>query len=50
MYGLVSRFLVPNDVRACLDDVAPSIGVRDDDTVAVSGTASVDMYLADLFG
>jgi DNA helicase-2/ATP-dependent DNA helicase PcrA len=50
MYGLVSRFLEPADVRACLDDVAPSVDVRDDDAVAVSGTASVDAYLADLFG
>jgi ATP-dependent DNA helicase UvrD/PcrA len=50
MYGLVSRFLDPTDVRACLDDVAPSIGVRDDEMNAVTGTASVDAYLADLFG
>jgi DNA helicase-2/ATP-dependent DNA helicase PcrA len=50
MYGLVSRFLEPADVRACLDDVAPSVDVRDDDAVAVTGTASVDAYLADLFG
>jgi DNA helicase-2/ATP-dependent DNA helicase PcrA len=50
MYGLVSRFLEPADVRACLDDVAPSVDVSDDDAVAVTGTASVDAYLADLFG
>jgi ATP-dependent DNA helicase UvrD/PcrA len=50
MYGVVSRFLDPADVRACLDDVAPSIDVGDDDAVAVTGTASVDAYLADLFG
>jgi DNA helicase-2/ATP-dependent DNA helicase PcrA len=50
MYGLVSRFLDPADVRACLDEVAPAIEVRDDDTVVVDGSASVDAYLADLFG
>jgi DNA helicase II / ATP-dependent DNA helicase PcrA len=50
MYGLVSRFLEPADVRACLDDVTPAVDVRDDDAVAVTGTASVDAYLADLFG
>jgi DNA helicase-2/ATP-dependent DNA helicase PcrA len=50
MYGIVSRFLEPADVRSCLDDVAPSVDVRDDDAVAVTGTASVDAYLADLFG
>jgi DNA helicase II / ATP-dependent DNA helicase PcrA len=50
MYGIVSRFLDPADVRACMDDVGPTIEVRDDDAVAVSGTASVDAYLADLFG
>jgi DNA helicase-2/ATP-dependent DNA helicase PcrA len=50
MYGLVSRFLAPDDVRACLDDVAPAIEVREDDTEPVTGTASVDAYLADLFG
>ncbi len=50
MYGLVSRFLEPADVRACLDDVAPAVDVRDDEAVAVTGTASVDAYLADLFG
>jgi hypothetical protein len=33
-----------------MDDVGPTIEVRDDDAVAVSGTASVDAYLADLFG
>jgi len=48
MYGLVSRFLDPPDVRACLDEVAPSVDVHDD-AVAVRGTASVDAYLADLF-
>jgi DNA helicase-2/ATP-dependent DNA helicase PcrA len=50
MYGLVSRFLEPADVHACLDDVAPSVDVRDDDAAAITGTASVDAYLADLFG
>jgi DNA helicase II / ATP-dependent DNA helicase PcrA len=50
MYGLVSRFLAPDDVRACLDDIAPTIEVREDDAEPVTGTASVDAYLADLFG
>jgi DNA helicase II / ATP-dependent DNA helicase PcrA len=49
MYGLVSRFLDPADVRACLDEVAPAVEVHDD-PVAVAGSASVDAYLADLFG
>jgi ATP-dependent DNA helicase UvrD/PcrA len=51
MYGTVCRFLAPSDVRACLDDVGPVVDVRDDDDVAaITGTASVDAYLADLFG
>jgi DNA helicase-2/ATP-dependent DNA helicase PcrA len=50
MYGVVSRFLEPDDVRACLDDVGPAIEVRDDETVGVTGSASVDAYLADLLG
>jgi ATP-dependent DNA helicase UvrD/PcrA len=50
MYGVVSRFLDPADVRACLDDVGPAIEVPDDAAAAVTGTASVDAYLADLFG
>ena len=49
-YGLVSRFLDPADVRACLDHVEPAVDVRDDDAIAVGGRASVDAYLADLFG
>jgi ATP-dependent DNA helicase UvrD/PcrA len=50
MYGVVSRFLDPADVRACLDDVGPAIEVPDDAAAAVTGTAWVDAYLADLFG
>jgi ATP-dependent DNA helicase UvrD/PcrA len=50
MYGLVSRFLAPDDIRACMDDVAPAVGVPDDEAQPVSGTARVDAYLADLFG
>jgi DNA helicase-2/ATP-dependent DNA helicase PcrA len=50
MYGVMSRFLEPDDVRACLDDIGPAIEVRDDETVGVTGSASVDAYLADLLG
>jgi DNA helicase-2/ATP-dependent DNA helicase PcrA len=50
MYGVVSRFLEPDDVRACLDDIGPAIEVREDETVGVTGSASVDAYLADLLG
>lgn len=50
MYAVVSRFLDTADVRAQLDERAPAIDVHEDDVAAVTGTASVDGYLADLFG
>jgi DNA helicase-2/ATP-dependent DNA helicase PcrA len=51
MYAVVSRFLDTGDVRQHLDERAPAIDVReDDDVAAATGTASVDGYLADLFG
>jgi DNA helicase-2/ATP-dependent DNA helicase PcrA len=51
MYAVVSRFLDTGEVRVHLDARAPAIDVREDDAVeAASGTASVDGYLADLFG
>jgi DNA helicase-2/ATP-dependent DNA helicase PcrA len=51
MYAVVSRFLDTGDVRRYLDARAPAIDVREDDGVAAAtGTASVDHYLADLFG
>jgi DNA helicase-2/ATP-dependent DNA helicase PcrA len=50
MYAVVSRFLDTADVTPHLDVRAPAIDVRDDDEVAVTGAASVDDYLADLFG
>jgi DNA helicase-2/ATP-dependent DNA helicase PcrA len=51
MYAVVSRFLDTGDVRQHMDERAPPIDVReDDDVTAASGTASVDGYLADLFG
>jgi DNA helicase-2/ATP-dependent DNA helicase PcrA len=51
MYAVVSRFLDTGDVRRHLDERAPAIDVReDDDVAAATGTASVDGYLADLFG
>jgi hypothetical protein len=51
MYAVVSRFLDTGDVRRHLDERAPAIDVREDDDVsALTGSASVDGYLADLFG
>ena len=50
MYGLVSRFLDPDEVRAHLDASGPVVDVRDDDIAPVTGSAGVDAYLADLFG
>jgi DNA helicase-2/ATP-dependent DNA helicase PcrA len=50
MYAVVSRFLDTADVTPHLDVRAPAIDVRDDDEAAVTGAASVDDYLADLFG
>jgi DNA helicase-2/ATP-dependent DNA helicase PcrA len=50
MYAVVSRFLDTSDVTPHLDVRGPAIDVRDDDVAAVTGAASVDDYLADLFG
>jgi DNA helicase-2/ATP-dependent DNA helicase PcrA len=50
MYAVVSRFLDTHEIRAHLDERAPDVDVRDDDVAAVAGAASVDEYLADLFG
>jgi len=50
MYGLVSRFLDPEEVRTHLDASGPVVDVRDDDIAPVTGSAGVDAYLADLFG
>ncbi len=50
MYAVVSRFLDTDSVRAHLDEQAPEIDVREDPVAAVAGAASVDEYLADLFG
>jgi len=50
MYGLVSRFLDPEEVRAHLDASGPVVDVRDDLLAPVTGSAGVDAYLADLFG
>ena len=50
MYAVVSRFLDVDTVRAHLDERAPAIDVREDAVAAATGTASVDDYLADLFG
>ncbi len=50
MYAVVSRFLDVDTVRAHLDERAPAIDVREDEVAAATGTASVDDYLADLFG
>jgi DNA helicase-2/ATP-dependent DNA helicase PcrA len=50
MYAVVSRFLDTADVRGHQDERAPAIDVREDDVAATTGTASVDGYLADLFG
>ena len=50
MYGSVSRFLEPDEVRAHLDEDGPALDVRDDHVAPVAGSAGVDAYLADLFG
>ena len=50
MYAVVSRFLDVDTVRVHLDERAPAIDVREDEVAAATGTASVDDYLADLFG
>jgi DNA helicase-2/ATP-dependent DNA helicase PcrA len=50
MYAVVSRFLEPESVKRHLDTLAPAVDVRDDEPAVVAGTASVDGYLADLFG
>jgi hypothetical protein len=50
MYAVVSRFLDKATVKQHLDERPPAIDVRDDDVAAVTGAASVDDYLADLFG
>jgi DNA helicase-2/ATP-dependent DNA helicase PcrA len=50
MYAVVSRFLDTTAVRTHLDERAPAIDVREDDVATATGTASVDGYLADLFG
>jgi DNA helicase-2/ATP-dependent DNA helicase PcrA len=50
MYAVVSRFLDVDTVRAHLDERAPAIDIREDEVAAATGTASVDDYLADLFG
>ncbi len=50
MYAVVSRFLDSAEVKRHLDERAPAIDVRDDDVAAATGAASVDAYLADLFG
>jgi DNA helicase-2/ATP-dependent DNA helicase PcrA len=50
MYAVVSRFLDEPSVLAHLEVREPAIDVRDDRAEAVAGTASVDAYLADLFG
>jgi DNA helicase-2/ATP-dependent DNA helicase PcrA len=50
MYAVVSRFLDQPSVMASLEVRAPTIDVRDDVATAVTGSASVDAYLADLFG
>ena len=49
-YALVSRFLEPAPVRATLDEVGPQIVEVHDETLAASGSASVDAYLSHLFG
>jgi superfamily I DNA/RNA helicase len=50
MYAVVSRFLDTAEIRGHLDERAPDVDVRDDEAAAVGGAASVDAYLADLFG
>jgi len=50
MYAVVSRFLDVPSVLAHLEVRAPAIDVRDDEGSAARGSASVDAYLADLFG
>jgi DNA helicase-2/ATP-dependent DNA helicase PcrA len=48
--ALVSRFLDHDEVRATFDLLAPPERVPQDDGPAISGVASVDGLLADLFG
>jgi DNA helicase II / ATP-dependent DNA helicase PcrA len=50
MYAVVSRFLDAPTVLAHLEVAGPPVVVPDDDAPAVTGSASVDAYLADLFG
>jgi DNA helicase-2/ATP-dependent DNA helicase PcrA len=50
MYAVVSRFLDQPSVMAELDVRGPTIDIRDDEARAIAGSASVDAYLADLFG
>jgi hypothetical protein len=50
MYGLVSRFLDPDEVRVHLDASGPAVDVRDDHIAPITGSVGVDAYLADLFG
>ncbi len=49
-YALVSRFLEPLDVMETLDLQEPDVVDVRDEAGAVRGTASVDSYLAELFG
>jgi DNA helicase-2/ATP-dependent DNA helicase PcrA len=50
-YALVSRFLEPESVRSCFDRQGPDVAdLRGEEVAAARGTASVDAYLADLFG
>ena len=50
MYAVVSRFLDDHTVLEHLEVREPAIDVRDDEAAAINGAASVDAYLADLFG
>jgi ATP-dependent DNA helicase UvrD/PcrA len=50
MYAVVSRFLDVTSVLAHLKVREPLVEVRDDRDDGVRGSASVDAYLADLFG
>jgi DNA helicase-2/ATP-dependent DNA helicase PcrA len=49
-YALVSRFLQPEEVLATLEVRGPEAVDARDEAAAITGTASVDAYLADLFG
>jgi len=48
-YAALSRFLEPADVRTCFDERGPDVDLTDA-APAVTGVATVDDYLADLFG